>query len=146
FSHIPGMLGATYSKNGLFSGSESSTTLKVEGFIAKNNSDPEAAFDQVGPNYFAGIGIPLLLGRDIGAQDTETSPKVAVINETMAKTYLAGLNPIGRKLNVYNQQVDIVGLARDVRDHDLKGPIRPRFYVSATQFPSPAPGVNFELR
>src|SRR4029077_12987194 len=126
FSSIPGVRAASYSQNGLFSGSESSTSLKVEGYIAKGNTDPEAAYDQVGPNYFTTVGIPLLLGRDIGLQDTATSPRVAVINETMARLYLGGKNPIGRKLNVYQHEVEIVGLARDTRDQELRGEIRPR--------------------
>jgi hypothetical protein len=74
----------TSSKNGLFSGSESGNSIKVEGYTSKNDEDLQAAFDQVAPNYFSTVGIPLLLGRDIGLQDTETSPRVAVINESMA--------------------------------------------------------------
>jgi predicted permease len=146
FSNIPGVQAASYSKNGLFSGSESSTTLKVEGYVAKGDADPEAAYDEVGPNYFKTVGIPLLLGREIGPQDTETSPRVAVINETMARLYLGGANPIGKKLGFNQQPVEIVGVARDARDHELKGVVHPRFYVPATQLSAPNPGVNFEIR
>ena len=87
FANIPGVRAVSYSKNGLFSGSESSNSIKVEGYIPQSDADTDSAFDQVGPNYFSAVGIPLLLGRDLGLQDTETSPKVAVINETMAKFY-----------------------------------------------------------
>jgi predicted permease len=146
FSSVPGVRTATYSKNGLFSGSESSTTLKVEGYIAKGDADPEAAYDEVGPNYFSAIGIPLLLGRDIGPQDTESSPRVAVINETMARVYLGKTNPIGKKLGFNQQPVEIVGVARDVRDHELKGEVLPLFYVPATQISGSSAGLNFEIR
>ena len=146
FSSIPGVQAATYSKNGLFSGSESSTTLKVEGYIAKGDAEPEADYDEIGPDYFKTVGIPLLLGRDIGPQDTETSPRVAVINETMARLYLGGTNPIGKRLEFNKQTVQIVGVARNARDHELKGVVRSRFYVPATQIPAPNPVLNFEIK
>lgn len=146
FANIPGVRAATYSKNGLFSGSESDTTLKIEGYAGKNNTDPDAAYDQVGPDYFRTIDIPLVLGRDISAQDTAASPKVAVINETMARMYFAGRNPIGRKLGVYDQQLEIIGVAHDVRDHELRGTIPARFYVPATQMIPPNARIHFEIK
>ncbi|HKD83078.1 MAG TPA: ABC transporter permease [Candidatus Angelobacter sp.] len=146
FAAIPGVRGATYSKNGLFSGSESDTSLKVEGYTGNGKDDPVASYDQVGADYFRTVGIPLLVGRDIDAQDTAASTKVAVINETMARMYLAGRNPIGRKLEVNNQPVEIVGVARDARDHQIRAPIRPRFYVPATQLIAGNARIHFELR
>ena len=95
---------------------------------------------KLAPNYFKTVGIPLLLGRDIGPQDTETSPRVAVINETMAGSTSGGTNPIGKKLGFEQQPVEIVGVARDARDHELRGAVRPRFYVPATQLSAPNPG------
>ncbi|HEY1936933.1 MAG TPA: ABC transporter permease [Candidatus Angelobacter sp.] len=151
FAGIPGVRQASYSKNGLFNGSESSTLIKVEGYTPARDADSEAAYDQVGPNYFSAIGIPLLLGRDVGPQDTETSPRVAVINEAMAKFYFAGRSPIGRKFNIDNpetkeQQVEIVGVAHDARDHDLKGPVLRRFYLPAAQVEGNVlNSINFEV-
>lgn len=153
FANIPGVRAATYSKNGLFSGSESSNSIKVEGYTPKSGEDTDAAYDEVGPNYFSAVGIPLLLGRDIGAQDTQTSPRVGVINETMAKFYFGAGDPIGRKFSIdspetKDQQVEIVGVARDTRarDRELKGAVRPRFYIPATQFSAPNPVFNFEIK
>jgi predicted permease len=151
FSNIPGVRAATYSRNGLFSGSESSTSLKVEGYVSNGNANPNAAYDEVGPNYFSAVGIPLLLGRDIGPQDTETSPKVAVINETLAKFYFGAGNPIGRKFSIKSpetkdQQVEIVGVARDARVYELRGAPRQRFYIPVTQIFAPNTAVNFEIK
>jgi predicted permease len=153
FANIPGVRAATYSKNGLFSGSESSNSVKVEGYTPKSGADTDAAYDEVGPNYFSAVGIPLLLGRDIGPQDTQTSRRVAVVNETMAKFYFGAGNPIGRKFSIdspetKDQQVEIVAVARDARarDYELKGPVRPRFYVPAAQLPVPNPVFNFEIK
>jgi predicted permease len=151
FSNIPGVRAATYSKNGLFSGSESSNSIKVEGYTPKSGADTDAGYDEVGPNYFSAVEIPLLLGRDIGPQDTQTSSKVAVINETMAKFYFGSANPIGRKFSIdspetKDQQVEIVGVAHDARDHELKEAVRPRFYVPAAQLSVPNPVFNFEIK
>lgn len=147
---LPGVRAVTSSKNGLFSGSESADSIKVEGYTSKNDADLEAAFDEVAPNYFHGVGIPMLLGRDIGLQDTETSPRVAVINETMARFYFGQTNPIGRKFIIDDPgskgPVEIVGVARDARDHKLKGKVDRRFYVPLSQSMGTIPVVNFVIR
>ena len=147
---LPGVRAVTSSKNGLFSGSESGNSIKVEGYTSKNDPDLQAAFDQVAPNYFHGVGIPMLLGRDIGLQDTGTSPRVAVINETMARFYFGQTNPIGRKFIVEDPEskgpVEIVGVARDARDHKLKGSIDRRFYLPLAQSLGHVPGLNLVVR
>jgi predicted permease len=149
-SGVPGVRAVTCSKNGLFSGSESGNSIKVEGYSSTNNADLEAAFDQVGPNYFSAVGIPLLLGRDISLQDTETSPRVAVINESMARFYFGQANPIGRKFTIEDTgskgPVEIVGVSRDARDHQLKGKVQRRFYIPIAQSLATAAGVHFEIK
>ncbi|HET9282575.1 MAG TPA: ABC transporter permease [Candidatus Angelobacter sp.] len=147
---VPGVRAVTASKNGLFSGSESGNSIKVEGYTSQNEQDLEAAFDQVGPNYFSSVGIPMLLGRDIGLQDTETSPRVAVINESMARFYFGQANPIGRKFTIEDMgstgPVEIVGVSHDARDHQLKGKVQRRFYIPISQSLATAVGVIFEIR
>ena len=150
-SNLPGVRAVSYSKNGLFSGSESGNSIKVEGYVAKNEADLDAAFDEIGPGYFTAVGIPMLLGRDVGLQDMETAPNVAVINETMAKFYFGANSPIGRKFTIddpefQGRQMEIVGVSRDARDHALKGKISRRFYIPAMQTPRAVPGINFEIR
>jgi predicted permease len=147
---LPGVRAVTSSKNGLFSGSESGNSIKVEGYTSKNDPDLQAAFDEVSPNYFHGVGIPMLLGRDIGLQDTETSSRVAVINETMARFYFGQANPIGRKFIIEDVEskgpVEIVGVAHDARDHKLKGSVDRRFYIPLSQSIGQIPVVNFVVR
>jgi predicted permease len=145
---LPGVRSATFSENGLFSGTESSTRVAVEGFMPDSEEGKFARFDQVGPGYFSNVGIPLLLGRGITERDGPSSPRVAVINETMAKFYFPGGNPIGKRLYTRLQKIplEIVGVARDTQDHSFwEKPVR-RFYVSYFQ---PIDGItvaNFEIR
>src|SRR5262249_30693830 len=148
---LPGIQGATYSVNGLFSGSESGDEIDVEGFTPQNDRDKSSRFDIVGPQYFSTIGIPLLLGRESGLQDTATSPKVCVINEAFAKKFFAGRNPIGRhvteKFGDQRTTFEVVGVSKDARDHRLRGDVPPRFYIPVGQFGNgPENWATFEIR
>ena len=77
----------------------------------------------VGEGYFATMGIPLLEGRLFGPQDTSTSPKVAVINETMARNYFPGISPIGRRFAIEDEAdpskhgtpMEVVGVVKDAK-------------------------------
>ena len=147
--HIPGATAVTFSNNGLFSGSESADGIVVEGYTPGRDSDKVAYDDSVGPNYFATIDDPIVMGRDIGPQDTATSSRVCVINETMAKFYFHGANPIGRHIAIDDDELrdkpyEIVGVARDVHDHSLREPVHRRFYMPFDQTPVNLMGGAFQ--
>ena len=151
FASVPGVRAATISENGLFSGTESADGIIVEGFNSNNDNDKVAYNDQVGPNYFSIVGIPILLGREFGGQDTVGSPQVAVINETMAHFYFHDSNPIGKKIWIdtakeRNTPIEIVGVVRDVKDHDLRDPAPRRFYRPVFQKVEQIAAFNFEVR
>ncbi|MBZ5531767.1 MAG: ABC transporter permease [Acidobacteriia bacterium] len=148
---LPGVRGVTYSQNGLFSGSESGDQVEVEGFTPQKDNERGSRFDVIGPGYFATVGVPILLGREFGLQDSATAPKVCVINEAFQKRFFAGRNPIGLHVTeVFGDQkypMEVVGVARNVRDHNLRGDVPPRFYHPTGQtMEGPPPGVNFEIR
>jgi predicted permease len=132
-ARIPGVRAVAYSANGLFSGSESGDLISVEGYSSKNKGDLHSRFDAVGPGYFAGVGIPMLLGRDIGPQDVASAESVCVVNETFAKFYFGGASPIGKHVTDEfpdtRKTFTIVGVARDARDHSLSQKIARRFYL-----------------
>ena len=151
FRAIPGIQGATYSLNGLFSGSESGDEVEVEGFTPQKDDEKNSVFDMVGPQYFSTLGVPLILGRDIGLQDTTSSLHVCVINEAFAKKFFAGRNPIGHhvtdKFGDVKAVYEIVGVSKDARDHSLTRDVPPRFFIPADQFmQGPAPWATFEIR
>lgn len=151
FRAMPGVRGVTLSENGLFSGTESGDQITVEGYKPQKKGDDNARFDQVGPNYFSTIGIPILVGREIGPQDIETSPRVCVINETMAKFFFGKQNPIGKHITDEFPDTrftyEIVGVSKDDRDHGLRGEIHRRFYVPFFQgLGGLPPSGYFEIR
>ena len=133
--------GITYSTNGLFSGTESADALIVPGF---KDADRNALEDYVGPDYFGVVGIPILAGRQIEAQDTATSARVAVVNEAMAKRFFAGQNPIGRQFTIddpawLDKPITIVGVSHNAKDHGsgLREDVAARFYLAFQQMPDP---------
>jgi predicted permease len=149
---IPGVQSLSVSENGLFSGTDSASDAQVEGFTGTKVADRTNSSDHIGPNYFQVVGTPLLAGRGIGSEDTETTPKVVVINETMARFYFPHSNPIGR--HIFNGEgkdrvaYTIVGVVRDVKQGDLRKPAPRRFYTALYQHPlsDPIALVNLEIR
>jgi predicted permease len=133
----PGVRAATYSKNGLFLGSDSGDEVFVEGYTPKGDSDRGSSYDHVGANYFSTLGIPLLLGREITERDQPSSKKVCVVNEVFSKRFFDGRNPLGMHITqVFDHQrntYEIVGVARDSRKRGLRGVIEHRFYVPVAQ-------------
>lgn len=148
---LPGVSSVSVSENGLFGGTESGSTMKIEGYTPARDQDRDVPWDQVGPNYFKSLQVPILLGREFGPQDTPTSPKVAVINETMAKFYFGSANPIGRRIwmddrDHQDKPFEIIGVVRDSRQQKLRGAVERRFYISTTQPEDDLYAVNFEIR
>jgi putative ABC transport system permease protein len=87
----------------------------------------------VRPGYFRTMGIPLLQGRDISDADTLKSPRVFVINETMARKHWPNENPIGQKIVVHmgdDTPGEIVGVVGDIRHMGLDTPSREMVYYA----------------
>jgi predicted permease len=132
-SAVPGLRTVTVSHNGLFSGSESADPIAIEGYTPKSGEDMDSAFDHIGPGYFSTMGIPILLGREITAQDTNSGLRPAVINETFARQFFPDTNPIGKHIrDTYpGNPADcvVVGVAADAKYNSLREKTPPRIYV-----------------
>src|SRR2546425_8293082 len=132
-SAIPGLRGATVSKNGLFSGSESADPIAVEGYTPKAGEEMHSRMDHVGPGYFSTLGITILMGREIEAQDTASSVRAAVINQTFASRFFPNTNPIGKRVgNPYPghpAEMVVVGVAADAKYNNLREKANPRIYA-----------------
>src|SRR5262249_48861653 len=70
--------------------SDVGSNVTIEGFTSKDEEGIHVSKNWVGPRYFATLGVPLLAGREFEESDAPDAPKVAVINETMARQYFAG--------------------------------------------------------
>lgn len=103
-------------------------------------SNPEVAMSHVMPNYFRTMRIPLLRGRDFTFEDGPNSPKVAVINETMAHLFWPEGNAVGKRFARDYRKPDwitVVGVADDVRESGLAEAALPEMYFPETQSGSP---------
>jgi len=95
--------------------------------------------DSISPNYFQVMGIPVLRGRGIDEQDTESAPWVVVINETMARQFWPNQDPLGQVIT-FNDSPDerlrqIVGIVKNVKDYGLARDPLPQAFISYTQLP-----------
>ena len=103
------------------------------------DGDVTVAYSAISPAYLRTLKTPLLAGREFDDRDLPNAPQVAIINETMARQYFTGENPIGRKLviNYLNKRLmpEIVGIAGDVKQEELGKPTKPEILVPFAQRP-----------
>jgi predicted permease len=137
---IPGVLGASFSQLGLFTGGESSDTIDVEGYTPKGPDDDESAQDAIGPRYFSTLGVPMRLGREIVETDGGDGPGVCVVNEAFAQKFFDRRNPIGMRITLVSDDgqgsrtsYQVVGVAHNARTHSLRDAVEPRYFVPAAR-------------
>jgi putative ABC transport system permease protein len=136
------------------SGAEGSTGVLLEGAPELDPAArPSVHHRAATPEYFAALGIPLRRGRVLTARDDARAPKVAVVNETMARRLWPGQDPIGRRLALDFEAMrffrdrapeldlaaglrEVVGVVADVRHSSLDGEPGPQMYVPFAQRPS----------
>jgi putative ABC transport system permease protein len=102
-------------------------------------------FKSVSSDYFATMGIPLRLGRMLNDRDTETGPQVALVNESFARKYFPGRNPVGQRLTG-GRDITVVGVVADTHNRTLRRPAEPEFYSPYRQFLGPSIGAMLVVR
>jgi putative ABC transport system permease protein len=116
----------------------------VLGFVIEGRPPVPAGASQstnyfaVSADYFKAMGIPLLRGRVFTEQDTKTTTRVAVINETLAKKFFPNEDPIGKRIHVTNGPTtfrEIVGIVGDVKQYGLDQETTMQTYEPYTQEP-----------
>jgi putative ABC transport system permease protein len=133
---IPGVESAADARMVPFGGNSSNQNIILEG------SDQDAGVvwrNSLGPGYFKTIGTPLLAGRDFNEQDTATSVKVAIVNETFVKKMLKGADPLGKRFRQHEAPgearplYEIVGVVKDSKFQDMHEEFLAFMYFPATQ-------------
>jgi predicted permease len=150
FKAIPGVSGATISADGLFTHSESADPIAVEGYTPKPGELPHTRMDQVGPDYFSVIGMPILSGRGITAQDSGNGPRVAVVNQEFVKKFFPNTDPIGKRVtDTYPgnpASAEIVGVVADAKYNSLREETPTRLYNPIFNPLWPEQSAYFEIR
>jgi macrolide transport system ATP-binding/permease protein len=121
----------------------SSAPIAVDGYVIAPDEDPTLDYNEVGPAYFATMGIPLVEGREFTRADNETAPLSAVVNEVMAAKYWRGRSPVGSRVQVKGRWMQVVGIARMSKYRNLAEARKPFFYVAMRQNIT---GLNLNIR
>jgi len=116
-------------------------TLRIDGYHLPNDRESSSAgYNAVSSGYFETMHIALLRGRDIRDSDNQESPRVAIINQTMADRYWRGVDPIGRYFHITgdpSHPIAVIGVARNAVENEIFRPDQPFFYVPLFQHYNP---------
>ena len=85
------------------------------------------------PDYFATLGVPVRLGRDVAASDRRDAPYVAVVSESFARRHWPGENPLGRRFHIAENERTVVGVVGDVKVRGLEQESEPQVYLPSPQ-------------
>jgi predicted permease len=135
----PGVVSAAITTNVPLSGSSWEHGLQI------GSERGTSKFTWVSPDYFSTMAIPVIKGRGFTREDTASSPRVALVNNTFVHRFLPGANPIGQTLRTeaepgYPSTVfEIVGVIADTRYSNLRNPTPPMAFVPIAQSPNPGP-------
>jgi macrolide transport system ATP-binding/permease protein len=140
---LPGVESAAFARlEPLGYGTYSSSPIEVDGYQPQPGEQPSLEYNQVGPAYFATLGIPLVSGREFTRTDDEKAALVAVVNQTMAARYWRGQDPVGQRLQVKGQWLQVIGVAADSKYESMREPAKPFFYVPLLQHFVRGGGLN----
>lgn len=148
---LPSVQSATLVRQRLGAGWSSNTTPYIDGQKPQTPKGTSAMrWNAVGPDFLKVFGIPLRLGRDFTDADSAAAPRVAIINETFAKTYLSNTTPIGHLLarTKYEDspQYTIVGVAADSKYTGVHEKPLPMAYFPYEQVAHLGSTIQVELR
>jgi putative ABC transport system permease protein len=115
--------------------------FSVEGEVyAEGGTLPQAYLTLVSPGFFDSMGIPLLRGRALEDGDRMGAREVAVVNESAARRFFGGEDPIGRRFHLGGPDeegdwIEVVGVVADTRNRGLDTRPQPEIYGSTLQVP-----------
>jgi putative ABC transport system permease protein len=121
-----------------FSGNTMNISFTVDGQpVPAPGDEPISGARIITPAYLQAMSIPVIRGRAFTAQDKADAPKVILINETLARKYFPGEDPVGKRLTLGLNDIngEIVGVIGDVRSSSLSKEAGPEFYVPLEQVP-----------
>lgn len=144
---LPGVRSVSLSTIAIVGDGYSGSTFHVSGRpIVKGEG--RIQMNVVGTDFLATLGIPIMHGRGFDVHDTQTSPMVAVINQTLAQKYFPNLDPLGQTFESEDSSgpIQIVGIAADTRYANLRSPTPPLFYLPYQQHADDVGRMVVELR
>jgi predicted permease len=113
--------------------------LMIDGYTSAPGTGAKGDWQIVTDGYLEAMGERLVRGRTFTPTDTSDSQLVALVNETLARLYFNGRDPIGGRMKIGGMDpkrpwVTIVGIVADVRHNGITEPVKEKFYIPHTQW------------
>jgi len=124
---IPGVEHVALASRLPFSINFSNSSLHIPGHNTPGDNGTTVASARVSPEYFRTLGVGIVDGRAFTTADTPTTPRVGIINRTMARRFWPGQSPVGKRVHlrdVNNEPIEIVGVVADHRVRTIGEPHR----------------------
>jgi predicted permease len=142
---LPGVESVGLASMRILENDEWDSSMTVEGYNPDKPDDrAEPYMNSIGPNYFATLGVPVVAGRDFTIADTrevkhgdkadDFAPATVMINESFARKFFAGRDPVGRHLGFGSDpgtktDMEVIGVVKDIKYTNLRDEIPPQAYV-----------------
>ncbi len=137
---LPGVSSVSAASVPILSNDDWGADVTIQGYPAREGEDMHVWRNDVGPDYFATLGTPLLAGRELRDSDTAASPLVAVVNAAFVRRFLQGHNPLGIHFHLGSgtdkPEIEIVGVVKDSKHSDPRDTIHPFVYAPYAQDPT----------
>ena len=138
FATLPGVTGVGLALYSPLEGDNWGECVIQQGHGAPGPNDKcGSTWDRVSAGYMNTIGVPMVRGREFTEQDTETSPQVAIVNQTFVKRFFPNQDPIGRRFGIddvkYSSAFEIVGVFKDFKLNNPRDETRPVFLRPVSQ-------------
>ena len=101
-----------------------------EGYVPHPHESLLVQNAEVGPRYFESLHIPILEGREFTLEDDEKAPRVIIVDQTAARRYWPGQDPLGKRLRVWGRLFTVVGVARNSTHTFVNESPEPMVYMS----------------
>jgi putative ABC transport system permease protein len=143
---LPGVAAVGATSHLPLGGRDSRRGVGIEGRAPTPDAPTRAHPRSITPGYFQAMGVVLRQGRHFTGADSPTAPKVAIVNETMARRYWPGTSAVGKRIIISSSAdwITVVGIVADVKHWGLERPVNPEVYFPETQYASSV--LTFVLR
>jgi predicted permease len=126
---VPGVRSASAAQILPLGGGLVDRAIQVEGYTFRPDESETVGFNVIAPDYFATLGTSLLAGRELSDRDTDTAPRVAIVNESFARYFFGPASAIGRRVTSANVPYEIVGIVRDAKYENLRAAVLRTMYI-----------------
>ncbi|MBT9333358.1 ABC transporter permease [Paracidobacterium acidisoli] len=104
-----------------------------EGYAPHPHESLDVQHAEVTPRYFETLGVPILEGRDFAQYDNRKAPLVAIVDETAAKRFWPGQDPVGKRLHIGNGVAAVIGVVKNTKHEFMNERPAPMVYMSYFQ-------------